>query len=225
MRRHRGPSSGFSFIELMVVVGIIGALSVAGYMYMVDNRAPAVKSLLDEIEGVLSAAQRNTMSGTGDVVLISQGTWKGTTEESALFIDGRRFDPTKSGTVFDRNRRIGSQSEFLRASYATDRRHQLAGIDTSGGGDFATAIAGSMPTLSPEMMSVLGTPFCTGGDNQVTVNGYTKRFTNGFYIAVIGLRNGSPLPNGPVGLIVVPTNSAGIYKYFKGDGDSTWRRL
>lgn len=224
MRRHRGPASGFSFIELMVVVGIIGALSIAGYMYMIDNRAPAVRSLLDEIEGVLSAAQRNTMSGTGDVILISRGTWKGTTPTTALLIDGRRFNPALTGTVFDRPR-IGSESEFFRASFGTDKRHQLAGIDTSGGSDFTTAIGGTLPTLSSEMMAVLTTPFCTGSDNQVVVNGYTKRFTTGFYIAVMGLNKGQPVVNGPVGLIVVPTNSTGIYKYFKADGDTTWRRL
>lgn len=223
-RRSSNRSSGFSFPELIVVLAIIGALSVAGYMYMVDNRAPAVKAILEEVEGVLVAAQRNTMSGTGDVVVIAQGTWQGTTPTTVFRLDGRRFNPALTGGVYDRPR-IGSMSEVFTSNFVTDRRHQLAGVDTSGGADYTTAIAGSVPALSAEMSGVLGTPLCMGVDNNVVVNGYTKRFTTGFYVAVVGLKNGSPIPNGPVGLIVVPTNSAGIYKYFKADGDTTWRRL
>lgn len=224
MRRQSRLSAGYSLPEAIVVLAIVGALAVAGYLVMSDNRAPAVKSIIEEIEGVLVSAQRNTLSGTGDVVLISRGIWKGANEAASLLIDGRRFDPVATGDVYNRAR-VGSPVEVFRSMFYRERRHQVAGVDTSGGSDYLTAIGSAVPNLSSDLAAALATPLCPGTDNNVVINGYTKRFSSGFYIAVIGLRNGSPVPNGPVGLLVVPANSTGIFKFYKAENDTTWRRM
>ena len=77
----------------------------------------------------------------------------------------------------------------------------------------------------PDFVAALQNRLFTGGDNHVIVNGLTKRFERGFSIVVVGISGGNPRPKGPVGVIVVPANSSSIYKFYKAEGEDTWRRL
>ncbi|HNX95977.1 MAG TPA: type II secretion system protein, partial [Holophaga sp.] len=61
--------SGFSLIELLVVLAILGILSMVGLSMLGDRKGSAVRGVMDEIEGVLMAAQRNAASTGTDVTL------------------------------------------------------------------------------------------------------------------------------------------------------------
>jgi len=214
-------TKGYSIVELLVVLTIVGILAIVGVKMIGDRRGNSVRSVMDEVEGVLLAAQRNAMATGADVTISASGDWKAGT----LVIDGRRTDPA------DATKRLGSASEVFTSGYLQSRPdHQAAGID-AGKGWYATALGSALalnkvdPGKTDPMLTALGTYLCTGAANSVTVSGTTKRFTTGFCIVVCGLRSGGVVAGGAVGVIVVPSNSTTVFKFYKREGETQWRRL
>jgi len=60
---------GYSLVELLVVLAIIGILSLAGAMTLGNQQGTAVRSLLDELEGSVVDAQRYAINSGRDVAL------------------------------------------------------------------------------------------------------------------------------------------------------------
>jgi|APCry1669188970_1035186.scaffolds.fasta_scaffold31099_3 prepilin-type N-terminal cleavage/methylation domain-containing protein len=230
-------NGGYSLIEMMVVMAIVGVLVFAGASYLGDKRGNAVRSVMDEIEGVIMNAQNSAQLSSMDIYVSSTGQWT----DGTLIIDARPlntaavgFPPTasalKAGT--DANR-LGSSSECFRSRYKTDRDHQTAGVNC-GTNWYNTALgsASDLRTVAPVstnsiLLNAMTTPLCLGtlGDSYVILNGRTRRFETGFYIVVVGLSSGSPVPGGSVGVLLVPQNSSNVYKFYKPAGSVTWRRL
>jgi len=207
---------GYSLIELLVVLAIVGILAGVGVSMLGDRKGNAVRGVMDELEGVLISAQRNAMATGADITIQASGSWAA----SDFQIDGRRTDAAST--------RLGSESEvfsFRRGS----RIHTSAGVDTGAGYDIARGGAPDLATIAPcnaePLKSALANNLGSGGTKTVTINGTTKRFTTGFCIFVTGLRGGTVAADGPLGVIVVPANMANVLKFYKREGETQWRRL
>lgn len=80
MRDSEPESRGYSMVELLTVLAIVGILSVIGVSMIVGNRSEAsVRAVLDEMEGTLLSAQTLASATGRDVTLASQGDWDATT--------------------------------------------------------------------------------------------------------------------------------------------------
>ena len=226
MSRTRFQNRGFSLVELLVVLVIVGILAVASVTMIQSRQSGSVRDVMDELEGTLTAAQVNSQVTLGDVDISTSGTWMGT-GANALYL-------TYNDTT-------GKTSSAFRSYFAENRRsHMQAGIDTGTLGWTTTALGATpgLTTVAPgnaePFLTALANPLFSGttlptppppNPPTVSVNGSNKRFTRGFYIAVVGLRGTGTYVGAPVGLVVVPNNGTGVYKFYKGPNETTWRRL
>jgi len=227
---------GYSLAEILVVLVIVGILGMVGVTMIGNRPGTAVRSVMDEIEGVLMNAQKTAVVTTRDVYLSTSGVWL----DGSCILDGRALNPSavtfpltmptdiKAGVDA---KRYGSSSECFRSHYASDRDHMSAGVDC-GNGWYAAALgsASDLKDVEPvksetTFVSALGTRLFTGSDKYSIINGLTKRFEKGFSIVVVGLRSGTPVAGGPIGVIIVPENGSSVYKFYKPDGNAAWRRL
>lgn len=227
---------GFSLIELLVVLVIVTILGFSAVTMIGSKSNSSVRSVMDEIEAILMSAPKSAAVTARDVYVSSTGIWV----DKTLILDARPLKTTVAypapaaamvaGPSAD-TYRLGSGGDYFQSRYGQDRDHLSAGVDTSG--TWYTTALGSAKALkdtdplktNTEFTTALGNRLFTGSDSYVIVNGLTKRFEKGFYIAVVGLSSGSPIINGPIGVIVVPANSASIYKFYKPDNSTTWRRM
>ena len=234
------PSSGYSMVELLVVLAIVGIVTLVGVTMIGDKKANSVRAVMDEIEGVLLNAQKTSQMTSLDIYMATTGHWT----DGTLVLDGRALNSAtitappaalvtadwKAGT--DANR-LGSPTECFRSLYKStiNRDHQSAGVDC-GDGWYATArgSASDLSTVDPVksnavLLDAMGTRLFTGGDSYAILNGTTHRFETGFSIVVVGLNAGAPVAGGAVGVIIVPKNSSSVYKFYKPSNSVTWRRL
>jgi len=234
---------GYSLIELLIVLVIVGVLGMVS-VTMVGNRpSAAVRGILDEFEGVLLSAQKQAVATGQDVVLSTSGEWSATNPLTLSLTDS-------TGTPITGAANHG----FVVAHNATGllREHLHGGVVTVTNATWWTTAQGSGSHLSTDINTV--EPF---SDNTITafqsgtgsvlkdstlnlfqggstpsttvrVSGISKRFTTTFWIEVVGMSNGLPMAGGPMGVVVVTANGATVYKYFNPglrNGDGTWRRI
>ena len=236
----RRPDRGFTLVEMLLVLIIVGVLAIAA-VYMIRPRTrDSVRSVMTEIEGQLLNAEAASLLSAQDIYVVSSGNWV----DGSFIMDARPFvgggvvpaDPstlagalTPGGTTY----RLGPLSECFRSMYTQGNRdHMSAGVDCKGAGWYATALGSAsdiatLSTFSPTTMAsfktAMGTPLVS--QTYVVLSGMNQTFLTGFCIVVVGLSGGKPIPNGPIGMLVVPASSGNIYKYYKPDGSTTWKRL
>ncbi|WP_306589861.1 prepilin-type N-terminal cleavage/methylation domain-containing protein [Geothrix sp. 21YS21S-4] len=220
--RHPSRASGYSLIELLAVMAIVAILAIAAVTTIGNRPGSAVRSVMDELEGVLVAAHKRTTSTLADVTLTTNGVWGNTTTPALLSFNGAA---DLSGETF----------RYVRGS----RDYDYAGVDCGNGwaNDAVASLRTVVPTNADPFRDALTRALFTGSLNpplpdptkptvtSFVVNGYSKRFNQGFYIAVVGMRNGFPITSGPVGVIVVPGGGNSIYKFYRSNSAESWRRL
>lgn len=227
---------GFTLIELLMVLCIISILAFAGVSMIGDRKGNAVRTVMDEIEGVLQNAQMNATVSSTDIPLVTYGRWVDTA--NPLTLDGRRITgsyPANAGDACNGRvtPRVGATSEIFTAHYLSDRDHMSAAIVSDP--SWITTALGLAPALinvSPgkdePFVSALGNPLFKKDapyQNLIRINGVTKRFETGFYIAIVGISGGQPVPNSAVGILVVPKNSSTVYKFYKSSSSTNWTRI
>lgn len=213
-RSHPIGVRGYSLIELLVVLAIISILSIAAVTTVGNRPAGAVRAVMDEVEGVLAAAHKRTASSPGDITLTTDGVWGNTANPTILTFTGANAP--------------GDSFRYVSGSRVYDYAGIACGTNWADGA--ITSLRGVTPTNRDPFLDALTRPLFTGALNPgagtpFAINGYSKRFSQGFYIAVVGMRGGSPFTSGPVGVIVVPGGGNSIYKFYRANSTDTWRRL
>jgi prepilin-type N-terminal cleavage/methylation domain-containing protein len=239
MVRTSRSTGGYSLVELLAALAIVSVLALAAAAMLRPRATDAVRSVMAEVEGLLVNAQNAANLTPMDIYVAASGNWT----EGTLVIDGRPLVTTGAHAVASPPSlaqqapgsavyRVGPDAECFRSRYAQGSRdHLSAAIDTTGAW-YAAALGGapglaqvSPVDTSPDFTAALATPLCTGSQNSVVMNRISHQFVTGFSIVVVGLAGGAPIPNGPVGVIVVPAGGANLFKYFKPAGQDTWGRL
>ncbi len=239
------PVMGYSLVELLVVLAIMGILALVGIATLGDRKGSSVRSVMDQVEGTIMQAQKNAMATGQDVYLAANGTWTGTGVASLtnagarLTIDPRRLDPADTTTPINAftHARIGAESEVFQSLFRSTRDHMHAGIATdatvkawadslAAASPFtADASAGGDIVLAAAFTEAYGNNLCNGSKNTAIVNGVNYRFQAGFCLVVVGLLDGQPDAAGPIGVIVVPRNSANVYRFYRRAGEGVWQRI
>jgi prepilin-type N-terminal cleavage/methylation domain-containing protein len=204
---------GFSLIELLLVLAIMSILAIASVSALGNRPASAVHSVMDEIEGVLSAAHKQTTATQGDITLTTDGIWGSTVTPATLTFTGA-LAPSDSFRYVDRSREYGYAGIACGTNWEAGAIASLKTVPPADAG-----------ALKDVFQDALSNPLFTGGVHTSVINGYSKRFSQGFYVAVVGLRSGAPVTSGPVGVLVVPRDGNSIYKFYRGNAAESWRRL
>ncbi|GLH74002.1 hypothetical protein GETHLI_25040 [Geothrix limicola] len=247
-------ASGYSLIELLVVLAIVGILSIVGVTMIGNRQSGAVRSLLDEMEGVLSNAHKSATATGADVAIVTWGTWDTTTPfrvaHGVASLKDTDIQTTANnllaGTPPDAALGAAGQTVAVPFSFQPGDPSQMRARIVSLGSTQWTNVM--LPTASGTKNQVLTEvePFKTGpmtgllddANNLFTfsstlrrfvISGSNKRFASTIIIPVVGTNtNGGALPGGPMGMIVVLGNGGSIYKFYNPgirDSDGQWRRI
>lgn len=225
---------GYSVIELLVVLFIIGILALVGIGQIGDRRASSVRTLVNQVDGILMQAQKASMSTGRDIMLSVNGTWTTVGEpslagSSPLVIDGRPFDPAILAPVAT-SPRIGSDADRFVSRYSQKAKdHLYAAVATNADANDAVADLAALPPFSTnaDFLAAFNNRLSTGDAKNVIVSGNTKRFLEGFSIAIVSIEGGTGnvWSSGPMALIVVPANSAATHRFYKAADGNGWRRI
>lgn len=228
---------GYSLVELLVVLVIAGILVMVGVSRIGSRPSGAVRSILDELEGTLSAAHKRCVSTGKDVTIAVQGGWT----NSNPFLLAYGDSTTQAGVAVSSATILANGStspeSFRYAPAGRDCIH--AGVVAAGSDWWSTVASGNtaISSVSPfkdqdAFKSILSSPGSDAANlsnlSAVKISGVNKRFNTSFYIAVVGIRDGQAIPGGPMGLIVVLNNGATIYKFYNpgsSEGNDAWRKL
>lgn len=237
----RPPCRGYSLIEVLVVVVIVGILSVVGVTMLGNKPSGAVRAVMDELEGTLISAQKQAVGTGRDVFIATQGDWGGASPMLLAY-----GDATLGTTTILTQGRTASEAFHVAVAGTGNllREHMYAGVVTANtAGWWTTAATGA---TSMDISSVV--PFTSGGifsglltdgaknlfqggitTGQARISGANKRFTTEFWIEIVGLVDGQPRAGVPMGLLVVQANGAQVFKFYNPGtlhgGDGTWRRI
>jgi len=253
--KHPGPNQrGYSLIELLMVLVILSILSIAGVVYLGNRPSTGVRAILDELEGSLVEAQRLAIATGRDVTLATDGNWSAATpavlvrgdatipaaEWANILAAAQGTWPPPKGTMT--SSQLNSLGIAFRLGTASGggltREHMNAGIAIDP--TWWAAVQGGGNEDLNSITPFLGTGGFTGqlldanllfknaSDTTLSLSGTSKRFNQTFWIPVVGLTNGLPVPGGPMGAIFVQGNGGSIYKFYNPgarQGDGKWRRI
>jgi prepilin-type N-terminal cleavage/methylation domain-containing protein len=232
---------GFSLIELLVVLVIVGILAGVGVVMIGNRPAGSLRTVLDEIEGTIASAHKLSVARGRDVNIVTCGDWANNLAQADRLLMAFG-DASLAATAIRDAGRLSSESFRLatNAAGAITREHQHAGVVVSGSAWWGAAALGNEDIATVEPFKTM-TAFKTldwtadnlfkGGAavNTAGISGVNKRFNSSFMVQVVGLRGGQPIPGGPLGVVVVLSNGATIYKFYNpgviDGGDGKWRKL
>ena len=216
---------GFSMMELLVVVVIIGiVVAVTGTWFSVSQPA-AVKGTVNAIAGALSEA-RTVARSTGRTVTLTTNGSQATLQ--VTFPSQGDVTPVPANQALTIWRRDASGTEATKYS----------GIDTAVGWPVYTQAAptpnpltGGVPSISAVFTNgvqptAAGKLFKGAPDTSFSFDS-AGRANQDFWVYVGGMRNGASYPSAPVGLVLV-TRANGIHSFYKpnaGDPSVPWQRL
>ncbi len=240
---------GFSLIELLVVLTIVGILGVIGAFMLGNRQAGAVRSLLDELEGSLANAHKAAVASGRDVAIVSWGRWEDADPLVIAHGDAQLLDEdirTAANNLRDSVPVAPGLSQTVGVPFrrqANDPTHARARVVLTNAPDWATAMMPVEGRTNQDINTVV--PFAggamaglvipgnnlvgDGGIRRTVISGSNKRFNSTFIIPVVGTgADTGALPGSPMGLIVVLNNGATVYKFYNPgarDGDGQWRRI
>lgn len=209
---------GFSLIELLVVLSIIGILAVAGASYRMDRSGQAVKGSVVAIHGALAQAQ---------IMARSSG------QKVSIAVDAAGKDAVMRYGVLDTAGVMGNpQERYVHQSDANIARYCLVEDDATqipgsvALNDLETALraenATAFPTSIFDNNLFASTPVNFNSTGVVEVGGGAA---DGAFIVVVGTNSsGVRLADGPVGIVLV-TAPGNMYRYYRADSGSKWVRL
>lgn len=198
--------SGYSLIELLVVMAIVGVLALVAVTYRMDRMGPAVKGALQDINGTLSDA-RTLARSTGLAVTLTPSGANTTATLTYSTTPLRAYDHGADSSTSD---------------YCL--------VDMSGTGNpTADALTSLRTAIGAALSGVDVFPTAAWQINAFNCNPALQFNTNGTanhaaYVAVVGQRNGLMMPDGPIGIILVSA-TGNMYRYYRASNSSSWTRL
>jgi prepilin-type N-terminal cleavage/methylation domain-containing protein len=216
---------GFSILELLVVVVIIGIVAVVTGTWYGATQPAAVKGTVNSLVGALSDARTVAQSTGRTVTLTTSGVQSTLT---ITFPSQGDVLPVPANQALTTWRRDAAGRDATRYS----------GIDTSSAWPIYTQavpnpdpLTGGVGAISDLFTNGVnpGTSakLFTGTTNSAFSFDSTGRASADFYVYVGGMRDGSSYRSAPVGLVLV-TRANGIHAFYKpnaGDPASPWQRL
>jgi prepilin-type N-terminal cleavage/methylation domain-containing protein len=243
MRFHARKTHGYSLIEILFVLAILGILSVVGVTMIGNRQASSVRTMVDELEGALVNARQYSASTGRDIQICNWGNWTAANPLFLAFGDASLTPAVIKTTALDPNNKTVT---VLFHYLPNDTNQARARIVLAGSGDWGTAgqptSAGvkndDIQTLNPFASQATWkdlvkddtfNTFNTAPQQTVVISGNTSRFNTTFIIEVVGTSpSAGPLPGSPMGLIVVLANGSEIYKFYNPgalEGNHKWRRI
>ena len=253
MRLPARTNRGYSLIELLVVLTIIGILSVVGVMMIGNRRAVAVRSLLDELEGSLSNARQAAAATGRDIAIVQWGSWSaadplvvaygdatGLTDLQIQTIAKGLLASTPPASTVQWGQTVAVAFHYL-ATDTTQARARIVPVNSTDWTTAMTALSSGAINQAIDakdpfnsvtgFMGMVGdtTNLFTGALSRTVVSGSSQRFTSTFCIEIVGTSpDAGPLPGSPMGLIFVQANGGTIYKFYNPgelEGNGLWRRI
>ncbi len=242
---------GYSLIELLVVVAIVGILAVVG-VNMVGNRPRgSVRTVMDEVEGSLLSAHQLAVATGRDVFIGTQGDWTGLPTATPLALAYRAGGTLNFSSAEITTAMAASETfQVARTTRGLQREHLHGGISVADSNWFWSAMGGGntdITTVAPFNDGASGFLGIVSDDTNnlfkggttvgaAKVSGASKRFTTTFWVGVVGIQADSTstlgfsaIPGGPMGLLVVLANGSTVYKFYnpgvRDGGDGNWRRI
>ncbi|HEY3269795.1 MAG TPA: prepilin-type N-terminal cleavage/methylation domain-containing protein [Geothrix sp.] len=219
----RNLPRGYSLLEILVVMFIIGILAVSG-AYYIQNKAPtAVKAVSQELAGILRQTQSLAINSGQQVYLRTQGG--GGAPDTRIEWGFRLLKP--DGT-FD-------QFGPVQGSWVLSPQSNRYASVSLGAADLTTAGANPLPKDVPAIAlhamnntTIWNTQFFKGGGVADTTYFFTANGTisQEFFIAVAG-RRGQVYLGANLGLVMV-SPQAGLASFVKAnasDVNASWMRL
>jgi len=198
--------SGYSLIELLVVMAIVGVLALVAVAYRMDRMGPAVKGALQDINGTLSDA-RTLARSSGQAVTLTPGGTNTTATLTYSTTPPRAYthaaDNSAANYCLVDMDGTGNPTADALTSLKTAIGAALGGVDV-------------FPTAAWQVNAFHCTPAL-----QFNTNGSANRAA---YVAVIGQRNGLMMPDGPIGILLVSA-TGNMYRYYRASSTSSWTRL
>ncbi len=241
---------GYSLIELLVVLAIVGILAVVGVVMIGNRPRGSVRVVMDEVEGTILAAHQMAAATGRDVFIGTQGDWTGLPATTPLALAYRAGGTLNFSSADITGAMVASETfQVARPGNGLQRDHMHAGISVAGSGWLTTTMSGGNTAIDSVAPFNDGTSGFAGvivdtnnlfkGGTTVgvaKVSGSSKRFTTTFWVAVVGIESNaasptgySAIPGGPVGLLVVQANGSTVYKFYnpgvRDGGDGNWRRI
>ena len=242
-RSFKPDHSGYSLIELLVVLAIVAVLVIAGVSTLGNRGGNSVRVVLDELEGAIMDAHKYAATSGRDVAIVTWGSWNSTVTAPTMYMARgvtsiTSADPALNtfslaiqdvvihppATPTDAQKSVAvifapSRSrEYMNAGVVVNGSNWWTNaMQANGNGktnDDITAVAPFSSDASFQAANAGANNLFQGGLSQVTISGSNKRFNNSFIIQVVGTSSGMAVPGGAMGLIVVLNNGATVYKFY-----------